>query len=138
MPRKKKLSGEALQKALEARIYEVASTWAHIAWRDVLKDYGVPPAERMRITRNVAILVAKPVAETALEVARLRASSHGGREGSKTRKAHAKEWQVIAEERARKLLAQGVSERELAGRLAQTVDASADRIRRHLKKAGLK
>lgn len=138
MPRKKKLSGEALQKALETRVYDVALTWAHIAWRDVLQDYGVPPAERMRITRNVAILMAKPVAETALEVARLTASSHGGREGSKTRKAYAKEWQLVAEERARKLLAQGVPERELAGRLAQTVDASADRIRRHLKKVGLK
>ena len=138
MPRKKKLSGEALQKALEARVYDVAFTWAHIAWRDVLQDYGVPPSERIRITRNVAILMAKPVAETALEVVRLRASSHGGKEGSKTRKAHAKEWQVIAEERARKLLAEGVSGRELAGRLAQTIDASADRIRRHLKKVGLK
>lgn len=138
MPRKKKLSGEALQKALEARIYDVASTWAHIAWRDVLQGYGVPPSERIRITRNAATLMAKPVAETALEVARLIASSNGGKEGSKTRKTRAKEWQLVAEESARKLLARGVSERELAGRLAQTVDASADRIRRHLKKVGLK
>ena len=138
MPRKKKLSGDALQKALESRVYEVAATWANIAWRDVLQDYGVPPAERIRVTRNVATLMAKPVAETALEVARISASSNGGREGSKARKRRAKEWQSGAEERARKLLAQGVPARELAGRLAQTVDASADRIRRHLKKAGLK
>ena len=138
MPRKRKLSGDALQKALESRVYDVALTWAHIGLRDVLKDYGVPPIEEIRIVRNVATLMAKPIAEAALEVARLSASSNGGREGGKTRKARAKEWQLVAEKKARKMLAQGVSERELAGRLEKTVDASADRIRRHLKKAGLK
>lgn len=138
MPKKKKLHGDALRKALESRVYDSALNWAHIALRGVLKDLGVPSLEQIRITRNVATLMGKPIAESALEVARLGASSKGGREGGQTRKTRAKGWQATVEGKARKLLAQGVPERELAGRLAQTTSVKADTIRRHLKKVGLK
>jgi hypothetical protein len=65
-------------------------------------------------------------------------SASGGKAAAKVNKATAASWHCDAEKRARKMLDDNVSPRDLAGKLAQTGIASKDRISRHLKKVGIK
>lgn len=137
MPRKRKLSGDALQKVLESRVYDTALTWSHIALRDVLKDMGVPPREQVRITRNAATLMAKPIAEVAVQVAHGLASIKGGVKGGKTRKTTAEEWQAKCIEKAQALVKQKAPRRGLVGILAQRFRRSKPQVRTVLQDAGI-
>jgi len=74
------------------------------------------------------------------EGAKLRVDrKRGGKKAADTNRNAAATWHADVEKRARRLLASGINPRELAGKLAQTTSGvTADSIRRHLRKAGIK
>ena len=65
-------------------------------------------------------------------------NKRGGKHTAKAKQEKAATWHTKVERKARELLAQSIPARDLAGKLSQTCDVSADRIRRHLKKVGVK
>ena len=82
---------------------------------------------------NAAVAVSRMHGER-----RAAASSRGGAAAAKTSKAEAASWQAECVTKARALLAQGKSARELGGILAKQLNKSTRQISNVLKKAEVK